>query len=101
MQRSLILNQLNPVPERIKDMTPAHAGNAVVFGDLYSGRQQTSRKAIVIDASQRRMRLPCRAKVSFDSQMNLHRPALKPAATTLGKLGGLWNLGHPKQPAVK
>ena len=94
-------NQLQPVPKAIKHMAPPHAGNIPILSHLNSRCAQSRHQTVVIPTPQCRMRLLRRMKLFFDSQMNLHRAARKPAPATLRKLRRLLNLRHPEQFPIK
>jgi hypothetical protein len=47
------------------------------------------------------MRLPCRPKAVFDSEVNLHVAAGEPAPAANGQLWRLWQLDHTEDAAIE
>src|SRR5215469_2115642 len=82
-------------------MTALDSSKAVVGYHLNPGVAKAREQAVVVEASQSRMCLPCWTKIHFHPEMNLHRPASKPAPAACGQFRRLGNFSHSQQPCKK
>ena len=82
-------------------MTPPHSRNIPILDCVDTRSLQPRHQPVVIRAPQPRMRLLRRTKLLLHSQMNLHRPTLKPAPAALRKLRWLLQFRHPEQLTIK
>jgi hypothetical protein len=64
----LVLDQFNPVPERICDVTTPHARNAGIVGNLNPIRFESADRPVIVKTPQRRMRLSRRTKIRFHAK---------------------------------
>ena len=72
------------IAERIVNVAAAHAGD-VMFVHPNPAGSEFRDQSIIVAAPQCRMSFLRRPEGVFDSQMNLHAPAFKPAAAALGQ----------------
>ena len=77
------------------------SGNVAGFFQCDSRDAQAREEFVIVRAPQRRVRLPRRAEVLFDADMNLHRSTREPNATAFGQEWRLGYLLHPQQLAVE
>jgi len=97
-----IRDELEPVTERIIDVSPRGAFECAVFTHLAASRAQPLHKVVEPPNPQRRMRLPRREELDLHAQVQPHSGlAFEPATSARGKLRGLRDLAHPQQVAVK
>ncbi len=99
--RLLTAKQLNPIPERIVYMAAPHARNIVRLDHFNSRLVQPLQEMRIVAAAQSRVRFLCGTKLEFNSQMNLHRAALKPASAALGEFRRFRCLSHAEHIAIE
>ncbi len=87
-------DQLNAVPEGIKDVTASDTRNRAVVVRFNPCLPQTGDQLRVVAAAQRGMRLAGRPEFRFHPQVQSHVAAGKPGAAALGQPGRLSHFGH-------
>jgi hypothetical protein len=95
------VDQFDPVAEGVGNVTAPDAGDCGVLDHFHAGDLQSRGESVVVDAAERRMRLPGRTKLGLDAEMDLDDSALKPASATLLEFGGFLNFDHAQQSSIK
>jgi hypothetical protein len=96
-----LADQLDPIPERIANMAAPDIGDTLVFLDFDARSAQVRNQRIVVRTPQARVRPLRRAKIGFNSQMQVHASAPKPASTSFDQLLWLREFGPAEQRAIE
>ncbi len=99
--RLLPANQLNPISKRIMNVTASHAGNIARLDNFNSRLAHPPQKIRIVAANQSRVGFLRRPELGFDSNMNPHVAALKPASAALGKFRRFRCFDHPEHALIK
>ena len=82
-------------------MAAPDIGDTLVFLDFDARSAQVRKQRIVVRTPQARVRLLRRAKIGFNSQMQSHASAPKPASASFDQLLWLREFDHAEQRAVE
>jgi hypothetical protein len=78
-------------------MATPNSRNVGIISDYHSRAAKPSNKCTVVTATQCRVGFPGGIEVRFDSEVNLHTAALKPASATPGQLRRFRDFHHAEQ----
>lgn len=98
---NLCRHQFDAISKTVMNMAAPHAGDVARFVDSNSGRTKLGHQGVVFCAAQSGVRFLGRAKILFNSQVNLHAAAFKPAAAASSKFRRLGDLSHSQDFNVK
>jgi hypothetical protein len=95
------LDQLDPVAERVVDMTSVASFDGLVCRDLVAGLFCFRHHAGKVVDNESRMRLACWDEILLDAQMDLQASAFKPAAAARGQLRRLRFFNKPEDALIE
>src|SRR5581483_5098704 len=91
------LHQLDAIAERIIDINPVIARERLVFGDSTARRGQFGGKAPHVRDEEGGVCLARGAEILLDTQVDFHRTADEPAATSCCQIFGLVDLRNSER----